>query len=138
MGPPARRGREGRNLADVLATLTRLMAVTVAGACRAHRVAELVVSGGGARDPVLMRMIAEELPGVPLRPSDGLGLPSGAKEARAFAVLGFLTAHGPPGSPPSATGARRAAVLGSSTPGLSPLRLPEPAAQPPRLPRIVR
>ncbi|MER5910354.1 anhydro-N-acetylmuramic acid kinase [Streptomyces sp. NPDC001982] len=121
---------------DVLATLTRLTAVTVADACRDHGVTELVVSGGGVRNPVLMRMIAEELPGVPLRPSDDLGLPSDAKEALAFAILGFLTVHGLPGSLPSGTGARRATLLGSITPGRTPLRLPEPAAEPPRLLRI--
>ncbi|MEU5079872.1 MULTISPECIES: anhydro-N-acetylmuramic acid kinase [Streptomyces] len=124
--------------ADVLATLTRLTAVTVADACRAHGVTRLVVSGGGTRNPVLMRMLAEELPDVPLGPSDDLGLPSAAKEALAFAVLGFLTAHGLPGALPSGTGARRATVLGSITPGRTPLRLPEPAARPPRLLRILR
>ncbi|MEU3415206.1 anhydro-N-acetylmuramic acid kinase [Streptomyces sp. NPDC006658] len=124
--------------ADVLATLTRLTAVTVADACRAHGVTQLVVSGGGTRNPVLMRLLAEELPDVPLRPSDDLGLPSAAKEALAFAVLGFLTVHGLPGALPSGTGARRATVLGSITPGRSPLRLPEPAARPPRLLRIIR
>ncbi|WP_318199717.1 anhydro-N-acetylmuramic acid kinase [Streptomyces sp. SCL15-4] len=124
--------------ADVLATLTRLTAVTVADACRAHGVTQLVVSGGGTRNPVLMRLLAEELPGVPLRPSDDLGLPSAAKEALAFAVLGFLTVHGLPGALPSGTGARRATVLGSITPGRSPLRLPEPAARSPRLLRITR
>ncbi|MCL3994492.1 anhydro-N-acetylmuramic acid kinase [Streptomyces lavenduligriseus] len=124
--------------ADVLATLTRLTAVTVADACRAHGVTRLVVSGGGTRNPVLMRMLTEELPDVPLGPSDDLGLPSAAKEALAFAVLGFLTAHGLPGALPSGTGARRATVLGSITPGRTPLRLPEPAARPPRLLRILR
>lgn len=121
---------------DVLATLTRLTAVTASDACRAHGVTSLIVSGGGARNPVLMRMIGEELPGVTLRPSDDLGLPSDAKEALAFAVLGFLTVNGLPGALPSGTGARRATLLGSITPGLSPLRLPEPAARPPRLLRI--
>jgi anhydro-N-acetylmuramic acid kinase len=123
---------------DVLATLARLTAVTVADACRAHGVTELVVSGGGTRNPVLMRMIGEELPGVRLRPSDDLGLPSDAKEALAFAVLGFLTVHGLPGTLPSGTGARRATLLGSITPGAAPLRLPAPAAQPPRLLRVDR
>ncbi|MFJ3233978.1 anhydro-N-acetylmuramic acid kinase [Streptomyces sp. NPDC086787] len=121
---------------DVLATLTRLTAVTVADACRAHGVTELVVSGGGTRNPVLMRLLAGELPGVPLRPSDELGLPSGAKEALAFAVLGFLTVHGLPGTVPSGTGARRATLLGSITPGRAPLRLPEPVARPPRRLRV--
>ncbi|WP_217169009.1 anhydro-N-acetylmuramic acid kinase [Streptomyces sp. AC512_CC834] len=121
---------------DVLATLARLTAVTVADACRAHGVTRLVVSGGGAHNPVLMGMIADELPGVPLGPSDALGLPSDAKEALAFALLGFLTVNGLPGTIPSGTGARRASLLGSITPGLEPLRLPEPAPGPPRLLRI--
>nr|BFD80808.1 anhydro-N-acetylmuramic acid kinase [Streptomyces sp. Xyl84] len=121
---------------DVLATLTRLTAVTVADACRAHGVTELVVSGGGLRNPVLMRMIAEELPGVRLRPSDELGVPSDAKEALAFAVLGYLTVNGLPGTLPSATGARRATLLGSITPGHGPLRLPRPASRPPHRLRI--
>jgi anhydro-N-acetylmuramic acid kinase len=101
-------------------------------------VTDLVVSGGGTRNPVLMRMITEELPGVPVRPSDDLGLPSDAKEALAFATLGFLTVHGLPGTLPAATGAARATLLGSITPGLAPLRLPEPAARPPRRLRIIR
>ncbi|MEW9534491.1 anhydro-N-acetylmuramic acid kinase [Microbispora sp. NPDC049125] len=121
---------------DVLATLTRLTAVTVADACRAHGVTELVVSGGGLRNPTMMRMIAGELPGVRLPSSDDLGVPSAAKEALAFAVLGFLTVHGLPGQMPSCTGARHATPLGTVMPGRAPLRLPEPAAVPPRVLRI--
>ncbi|WP_282085537.1 anhydro-N-acetylmuramic acid kinase [Streptomyces tendae] len=121
---------------DVLATLARLTAVTVADACRAHGVTRLVVSGGGAHNPVLMGMLGEELPGVALGSSDALGLPSDAKEALAFALLGFLTVNGLPGAIPSGTGARRATLLGSITPGREPLRLPEPAGQPPRVLRI--
>ncbi|MCZ1012931.1 anhydro-N-acetylmuramic acid kinase [Streptomyces noursei] len=130
-------GMPGLDTDDVLATLTRLTAVTVADACRAHQVTELIVSGGGTRNPTLMRMISEELPGVPLRPSDDLGLPSEAKEALAFAVLGFLTFNGLPGTLPSSTGARHATLLGSITPGRRPLRLPEPAPRPPRMLRIM-
>ncbi|MFF0153837.1 anhydro-N-acetylmuramic acid kinase [Micromonospora sp. NPDC005203] len=111
---------------DVLATLTRLTAVTVAGACRDHGVTRLVVSGGGAHNPTLLRMIAEELPGVDLSSSDDLGVASDAKEALAFALLGYLTVHGLPGTLPSGTGARHASVLGSITPGRQPLRLPTP------------
>ncbi|MFE7315945.1 anhydro-N-acetylmuramic acid kinase [Streptomyces sp. NPDC057555] len=128
----------GLDADDVLATLTRLTAVTVADACRAHHVTEIVVSGGGTRNPTLLRMLAEELPGVPLRLSDDLGLPSAAKEALAFAILGFLTFHGLPGTIAATTGARQAALLGSITPGRSPLRLPEPAPSPPRMLRITR
>ncbi len=116
---------------DVLATLTRLTCVTVADACRTHGVTELLVSGGGTRNPVIMAGLAEELPVVPLLPSDALGVPSAAKEALAFAVLGFLTVNGLAGALPSCTGARHASLLGSITPGSRPLRLPPPAALPP-------
>ncbi|MBP2708411.1 anhydro-N-acetylmuramic acid kinase [Microbispora sp. RL4-1S] len=129
-------GRPVPDPADVLATLTRLTAVTVADACRAHSVTELVVSGGGVRNPTMLRMIGEELPGVPLRSSDDLGVPSAAKEALAFAVLGFLTVHGLPGQVPSCTGARHAVLLGGLTPGRGPLRLPEPVAVPPTRLRV--
>ncbi|MFD8263502.1 anhydro-N-acetylmuramic acid kinase [Streptomyces griseoluteus] len=99
-------------------------------------VTELVASDGAARNPVLMRMIAEELPAFRCAPATTWDCPPEPR-ALAFAVLGFLTAHGLPGTLPSA-GARRAAVLGGITRGLSPPRLTEPAAQPPRLLRIVR
>ncbi|WP_449486311.1 anhydro-N-acetylmuramic acid kinase [Streptomyces avidinii] len=115
---------------DVVATLTRLTARTVADAVRAFGATEVIASGGGTRNPVLMRWLREELGaddgGVPLRTSDELGLPSGTKEAYAFAVLGWLTAHGLPGTVPSCTGARHATVLGSITPGGPGRRLPGP------------
>ena len=101
---------------DVLATLARLTARTVADAARRHRVTEVVASGGGVRNPALMDALAEELAPASLITSDALGLPAQDKEAYAFAVLGFLTVHGLPGTLPSATGARRASVLGSLTP----------------------
>lgn len=122
---------------DVLATLTRLTAVTVADACRDHGVTELVISGGGARNPTLMRMLRGKLPTVTTAPSDAVGIGSDAKEALAFAVLGFLTVHGLPAAIPSCTGARHASLLGSITPGAGPLRLPEPVAVPPRTMRVV-
>jgi len=102
---------------DVIATLTRLTARTVADAVRSVRATEVIASGGGTRNPVLMAMLAEELPGVPLHTSDALGLPAAAKEAYAFAVLGFLTPHGLVGTDPRSTGARHPSVLGSVTPG---------------------
>ena len=81
----------------------------------------MIAAGGGIRNPVLMHMLAEELRGVPLRSTDELGLPSAAKEAYAFAVLGYLTVNGLAGTVPSCTGARHSSVLGSITPGLGPL-----------------
>lgn len=101
--------------ADVLATLTELTARTVIGAAHAHGVTELIVSGGGVDNATLMAALAHALP---TRTSDELGLPAQDKEAYAFALLGFLTVHGLPGTLARCTGASRAAILGSITPGL--------------------
>ncbi|MFF1374797.1 anhydro-N-acetylmuramic acid kinase [Streptomyces sp. NPDC058308] len=114
----ALRGYEALPAEDVVATLTRLTARTVADAVRTVGATEVVASGGGTRNPALMAALRAELgSGIPVRTSDELGLPSAAKEAYAFAVLGFLTLHGLPGTVPASTGARHASVLGSITPG---------------------
>jgi anhydro-N-acetylmuramic acid kinase len=113
---------------DLVATVTALTARTVADAVHAHGGTEVIAAGGGIRNPVLMHMLAEELRGVPLRSTDELGLPSAAKEAYAFAVLGYLTVNGLAGTVPSCTGARHSSVLGSITPGAGPL----PVAPAPR------
>ncbi|WP_407841807.1 anhydro-N-acetylmuramic acid kinase [Streptomyces sp. DSM 116496] len=135
---------------DVVATLTRLTARTVADAVRPFGATEVIASGGGTRNPVLMRWLREELgggggggAGVPLRTSDELGLPSGTKEAYAFAVLGWLTAHGLPATLASCTGARHPSVLGSLTPGAAGVSLPAPLTTAPvrlvvRAPRTTR
>ncbi|MGW1498563.1 anhydro-N-acetylmuramic acid kinase [Streptomyces mirabilis] len=116
---------------DVIATLTRLTARTVADAVRSVGATEVIASGGGTSNPALMAMLGAELPGVPVRASDALGLPAAAKEAYAFAVLGFLTLHGLTGTDPVSTGARHPSVLGSITPGRGGLRLPPRAGAAP-------
>ncbi|MER7792340.1 anhydro-N-acetylmuramic acid kinase [Streptomyces sp. NPDC097640] len=113
---------------DVIATVTELTAVTVGGAVRSAGAGEVVASGGGTRNPALLAALRRALGAVPLRTSDELGLPSAAKEAYAFAVLGFLTAHGLAGTVPACTGARHPSVLGSITPGRGGLRLPPETA----------
>ncbi|MFD5877795.1 anhydro-N-acetylmuramic acid kinase, partial [Streptomyces yangpuensis] len=102
---------------DLLATLTRLTARTVADALRPLGATEVFASGGGVRNPTLTRMLRAELAGTRLRTSEELGLPAAAKEAYAFAVLGYLTLHGLPGNAPGCTGAAGPRVLGSITPG---------------------
>ena len=121
---------------DLLATLTELTAVLVARACRLHQVSELVVAGGGARNPTLMRRIAALAAPAAVTLIDDYGLPAQGKEAYLFAVLGYLTLHGLPGTVASATGAREASVLGSITPGRSPLVLPPAASIAPRRLRV--
>jgi anhydro-N-acetylmuramic acid kinase len=122
--------------ADLIATLTALTARTVADAIRAACVDSLVVSGGGSANPTMLGMLAACLPGVRILPSDELGAPSGAKEAIAFALVGWQTLHGLPATVPTATGAREARVLGSITPGRGPLRLPAPLAAAPTALRL--
>lgn len=117
----------GTPAADVVATVTELTAVTVAEALAAHKVAEVVASGGGIRNPVLLRRL-RELTAAAVTTVDEYGIPSDAKEAYAFALLGYLSWHGLPGALASVTGAHAPAILGSLTPGAGPLRLPEPAA----------
>jgi len=78
---------------------------------------EVVVSGGGVHHPVLMERLGRELgPGTAIRRFDDLFFPGDAKEAVAFALLGYLTLHGQPGNLPAATGASGRRVLGMITP----------------------
>jgi anhydro-N-acetylmuramic acid kinase len=73
-----------------------------------------VVSGGGTKNAALMAMLEKEAAalGLGLRHSDDFGIPSSAKEAVAFALLAYHTWNQLPGNVPSATGAKRPAVLG--------------------------
>jgi len=103
-------------LPDLVATLAELTAVTVAGAVSGAGVQVLAAAGGGVRNPVLMRRIAGLLPGVEVITTDRLGVPADCKEAIAFALIGWATAHGLPGNVPSCTGATGQRVLGRITP----------------------
>jgi anhydro-N-acetylmuramic acid kinase len=104
---------------DVMATATALTARSIRDAIERFvlpegKYSELIVSGGGAKNATLMAMLANEVRdlGLRLRSSDEFGIPSEAKEAVAFALLAFETWNRRPSNVPSATGARRAAVLG--------------------------
>jgi anhydro-N-acetylmuramic acid kinase len=102
---------------DIVRTATLATSLSVADAFRRFifpraRVDELIVAGGGARNPLMIAQLAAELPGVELSPVDKFGVPSEAKEALAFAVLAYEAYHGRTNNLPSATGAKHAAVLG--------------------------
>ncbi|MGO1575603.1 anhydro-N-acetylmuramic acid kinase [Agrococcus casei] len=109
--------------ADLVATLTELSAQTVADAVRGEGLAELFASGGGVHNAAFMARLEQLLPDVRIASSSELGLEPDSKEAVLMALLGWLTAHGHAGSVASATGAARASVLGSITPGVHPLSL---------------
>jgi len=121
---------------DVAATVTRLLVDLLAEAAKQHGLTELVLSGGGSENQTTRRWLREAVPGVRVLTTAELGVPAQAKEAVAFAVLGFLTWNGLPGSVTAATGAAHQAILGTIQPGATPLRLPEPADAPPRYLRL--
>ena len=133
--PPKTAGREqfGREFAqrflkicgrahkpDVIATATALTARSIADAIRHFvlprrgKFREFVVSGGGADNSTLLAMLANEFRPLHLtiRVSDEFGLPSEAKEAAAFALMAYETWNHRPSNIPSATGAKRPAILG--------------------------
>lgn len=106
---------------DVVATLTAFTASSVADAIerfvlpKVGSVDELIVSGGGANNPVLMAMLKERMPQISIHRSDEFGINADAKEAIAFAVLAHRTVMGLAGNLPSATGAKMPVILGSIT-----------------------
>ena len=116
----------GAAKANVIATATAFTAETILDAYRRFvwphlgqraplaRATELFVSGGGARNVTLLRLLRAGLEPlyVSVQTTEDAGLGVEAKEAAAFALLGWLTWHGLPGNLPAATGASRAVVLG--------------------------
>jgi anhydro-N-acetylmuramic acid kinase len=107
--------------ADAVATAVELTARSIAAAVERWTPAgvEVVASGGGCHHPGLMASLERHLlqqGNHPLRRFDDLFFPGDAKEAVAFALLGYLTLHGQPGNVPAATGAGGPRVLGAVTP----------------------
>ncbi|MBI3910752.1 MAG: anhydro-N-acetylmuramic acid kinase [Armatimonadetes bacterium] len=106
----------GKNL---VATLTALTVESIALAYERWLppVDEVVVGGGGARNPFLMAALARRLAPACVTTYEEFGLHGDAKEAVAFAILGYETLAGRPANVPAATGARQAVVLGKIIPG---------------------
>jgi anhydro-N-acetylmuramic acid kinase len=112
-------------LEDGAATLAELTAASVAQAFTrsAFAPARVIVSGGGARNAALLERLAAHLRPAIVESSDARGLPAQAKEAMAFAVLGYETLRGRASGVPRATGAARAAMLGAIAPANLPALL---------------
>lgn len=129
-----KRGRQLRlTEADLIATATAFTAESIAGAYRRfifprlksrerHQL-QIILGGGGAKNPTLVRMLTAALAneGLNLAASifthEDFGMDSSAKEPLAFALLAHATINGEPGNVPAVTGARRAVVLGKIIPG---------------------
>lgn len=104
---------------DAVATATALTVESVARALERWTPGgdtELVISGGGARNPALVEQLAARVRPRPVVPFDQLFFDGDAKESVAFAYLGLLTLRNRPGNLPAATGARGPRVLGHITP----------------------
>jgi len=106
---------------DAVATATALTAESIAlayerfvKALNDGALVDYIVSGGGARNTTLMKMLRARLEpmGCKVVESDAMGMPSQAKEAVAFALLAWQTWHKQAGNVPAATGAKKAVVLG--------------------------
>jgi anhydro-N-acetylmuramic acid kinase len=105
---------------NIVATATALTAASIRDAIKhfvlrkSANYREFVVAGGGAKNPTLLAMLANLLQplGLIVRVSDEFGLPAEAKEAVAFAMMAYETWRRRPSNVPSATGAKRPAVLG--------------------------
>lgn len=113
--------RISRKPEDALATATAITAESIAQSFTKFVLPELkrapidyIVSGGGARNRTLMRMLADKLEplGCNLATTGNFGMPAEAKEAAAFALMAWMTWHQLPGNLPSATGAKRPTILG--------------------------
>lgn len=124
----ARCTRHGASSADVVASATAYTAATIADQFSRfvpEPVAELLLSGGGAHNPALVRAIESAFASHEARSGraapavrlfDELYFDAEAKEAVAFALLGYLHLTGRTGNVPSATGARAPRILGALTP----------------------
>lgn len=108
---------------DIVATMTAFTAHTIAQSYRDFlptSVDEVIVSGGGALNLTLMKMLSELLAPARVITIDEMGLASVAKEAVAFAIMAYETMHHRAGNLPAATGATHPVILGNITPGDKP------------------
>jgi anhydro-N-acetylmuramic acid kinase len=117
---------EGEDWLDLIATLTELTARSVAEAYERWLVPlgldEVIITGGGAFNQVLVARITHLVAPVPVADCRQLGIGPSEKEALAFAVLAWAFSAGIPANEPSATGASGPRVLGSFTPGSDGIR----------------
>jgi anhydro-N-acetylmuramic acid kinase len=105
---------------DIVATATALTARSIADAYRRFMpepVTEVLLSGGGAKNPTLVSMIGLAIAPVPVRAFSERYFDGEAKEAVAFALLAHLHVNGEPANVPRATGARGPRILGKLSPG---------------------
>jgi anhydro-N-acetylmuramic acid kinase len=111
----ARKHRERAE--DLIRTATIFTALSIVDAFRRFilpraAIQELIVAGGGTKNPLIMAQLLAALPAITIRESAELGVAAEAKEAFAFAILAYEAFHLRTNNLPSATGAKHSAILG--------------------------
>lgn len=117
-------GERGLDDDAIVATVTRLTSLSINRSLQQHvearcgPIADLLVCGGGARNPVLMAELSRAFPSARVRTLDAqyAQLPAEAKEGVLFALLGYLCVGGR-GARVSALEGGPEVVLGKITPG---------------------
>lgn len=111
--------RSGCSDEDIIATAVELTAASIADSYKRFMpepVTEILLSGGGAKNPTLVDAIRRHVPDRAVRAFGEVFFDGEAKEAVAFALLGYLHLIRRPGNVPGATGARGPRILGKLTP----------------------
>jgi anhydro-N-acetylmuramic acid kinase len=114
-----RQNKPGCTDEDIVATAVSLTARSISDSYSRFMpepVQEVFLSGGGAKNPALVRAITDAVAPKIVRDFDTTFFDGEAKEAVAFALLGYLHLAGRPGNVPTATGARGPRILGKRTP----------------------
>jgi len=111
---------EGLPADDLIATATAFAADAIASnvsrfVLPRHSIEEIVASGGGVRNPTLIGRLSRAVVPLRVRAIDEFGIPSEAKEALAFALIGHASLMGRAGNLPRVTGARHGGILGKFT-----------------------
>ena len=106
------------NKEDIIATVTALTAKTICSSYERFIFPdimpdEVIIGGGGAYNPTLMKFIRSYLPkNIQLKTHEDYGISNNFKEVMAFALLGYCTYYGIPNNLPSCTGATKRVILG--------------------------
>lgn len=113
--------RSDHSLEDLIATITEAVASSILTAydrfIRPNNPAEhIIVGGGGANNKTLIKKLKAGFSDCQLFTSDQYGIPTEAREAIAFAILGNECVMGTPANVPHATGAEKRVILGKITP----------------------
>ena len=107
------------NPKDIIATVTALTAKTIASAYERFvdtDIEEVIVGGGGAYNPALMKFLRSYLPRhIKLKTHEDYGISNNFKEVMAFALLGYCRWYNIPNNLPSCTGAEKRVVMGKLT-----------------------